>query len=226
MFFSKIELRHEGNHLDRAAHAVTRAVAEDGYRLHQALWHLFPAPPGTPRDFLYRRLETVHWPSFYVTSARQPVDTRGVWAIQSKAYTPQLVAGQRLAFSLCANPVVTKLGPRGKPVRHDVIKDAKRQRETEGKAPLPLGVLMAEVGRGWLEARAERCGFRLEQARVDGYRQHKFRKGRGDRWVEFSTLDFEGLLTVVNPESLCQTLFTGLGPAKGFGCGLLLIRRV
>ncbi len=222
MLFSKIELRREAERLARAAHDLTR----DGYRLHQALWQLFPAPPGTPRDFLYRRLETAHGPSFYVLSAREPVDTWGVWTIQSKTYAPQLAAGQRLAFSLCANPVVTKLGPRGKPVRHDVIRDAKLQRQNRAVPSISLGDLMAQEGTAWLQARAERCGFQVEQVRVDGYRQHRFRKGRGDKWVTFSTLDFDGLLTVVDPEVLGHTLCTGLGPAKGFGCGLLLIRRV
>jgi CRISPR system Cascade subunit CasE len=222
VYFSKIELRREADRLARVAHAVT----QDGYRLHQALWNLFQAPPGAPRDFLYRRLETADWPSFYVISARQPVDTRDVWAIQSKVYTPQLVAGQRLAFSLCANPVVTKLGPYGKPVRHDVIKNAKQQRENHADPPIPLGTLMANEGENWLQARAARCGFHLDQVRVEGYRQHQFRKVRGGDWVKFSTLDFDGLLTVVDPEPFGHTLLTGLGPAKGFGCGLLLVRRV
>ena len=222
MFFSKVELRRESDILARAAHAVTR----DGYRLHQALWQIFQMPTATPRDFLYRRLEAAHWPSFYVISARQPVDTQGVWSIQSKPYAPQLAAGQRLAFALCANPVVTKPGPRGKPVRHDVVMNAKQQRQVQDEAPMAMGTLIEQVGRTWLEARAESHGFRLEQVRVDGYRQHQFRKARREQRIRLSTLDFNGLLTVLDAEQLRHTLFTGVGPAKGFGCGLLLVRRV
>ncbi len=222
MLFSKVELRREADRLARAAHAVT----QDGYRLHQALWQLFQAPPGTPRDFLYRRLETAQWPSFYIISARQPVDTRGLWQIQSKTYMPQLAAGQRLAFALCANPVVTKLSPHGKPVRHDVVMNAKKQCQNPEATPIAMGSLIAQEGRAWLQARAERCGFRLEHVRVDGYRQHQLYKARGRKRIQFSTLDFDGLLTVVDAERFCHTLFTGLGQAKGFGCGLLLVRRV
>jgi CRISPR system Cascade subunit CasE len=222
MLFSKVELRREADRLARAAHAVT----QDGYRLHQALWQLFQAPPSTPRDFLYRRLETRHWPSFYVISHRQPVDTRGVWMIQSKTYAPQLASGQRLAFALCANPVVTKPGAHGKPMRHDVVMNAKQQRHDQEESPVALGALIQQVGRAWLEDRAERYGFQLEQVRVDGYRQHQLRKARDGQRIRFSTLDFNGLLTVVDAERFCQTLFNGLGPAKGFGCGLLLVRRV
>jgi CRISPR system Cascade subunit CasE len=222
MLFSKVELRHEADRLARAAHMVT----QDGYRLHQALWQLFQAPPGTPRDFLYRRLEMHHWPSFYVISHRQPVDSRGVWMIQSKTYTPQLTHGQRLAFALCANPVITKPGAHGKPMRHDVVMNAKQQQDAQEESPVALGTLIQQVGRAWLIDRAERCGFHLEQVRVDGYRQHQFSKARAGQRIRFSTLDFNGLLTVVDAERFRHTLFHGLGPAKGFGCGLLLIRRV
>ena len=41
-----------------------------------------------------------------------------------------------------------------------------------------------------------------------------------------STLDFSGLLTVTAPEKFLSALYGGIGPAKGFGCGLLLVKRV
>ena len=49
---------------------------------------------------------------------------------------------------------------------------------------------------------------------------------RGCVPICFSTLDFSGLLTVADPEKFLSTLYGGIGPAKGFGCGLLLIKRV
>jgi CRISPR system Cascade subunit CasE len=42
--------------------------------------------------------------------------------------------------------------------------------------------------------------------------------------VRLSTLDFDGLLTVADPGRFGELLFSGLGPAKGFGCGLMLIK--
>ena len=51
-----------------------------------------------------------------------------------------------------------------------------------------------------------------------------FRKGRqGGKLV---TATFEGVLHVKAPDVLLQLLENGLGPAKAFGCGLLLVRRV
>ena len=59
-----------------------------------------------------------------------------------------------------------------------------------------------------------------------GYRRHRHYKARGKRLIEYSTLDFAGILEVTDPERFQNTLFNGIGPAKGFGCGLLLVRRV
>jgi CRISPR system Cascade subunit CasE len=131
-----------------------------------------------------------------------------------------------LAFSLCANPVVTKSERNGKPERHDVIMNAKKQLEQQDEARVHPAELIQNVGCDWLTKRAAKHGFQLEQMRVDGYRQHRFKKAPSGQPVCFSTLEFNGLLTVTNPELFHQALCHGIGPAKSFGCGLLLVRRV
>ena len=87
--------------------------------------------------------------------------------------------------------------------------------------------LARHAGVRWLTQRAEAGGFQLHEDALmaEEYRQHRLRKP-GKSPIHFSTLDCTGLLTVTDPELLAQTLKTGLGPAKGFGCGLLLVRRV
>jgi CRISPR system Cascade subunit CasE len=222
MFFSKIELHQDSEAIARLA----LQVCQDGYRLHQAVWDLFSdGSGGQRRDFLYRRVEQQDWPCFYAVSARPPVDKVGIWRCdQVKTYTPRLSNGQRLAFSLCANPVVTRHNENGKPVRHDVVMDAKKR--LEDRSRIALAELIQKAGQDWLQARADRYGFRLEQVRVDGYRQHRLWKGKGSLPIRFSTLEFNGLLTVADTDRLVQVLYQGIGPAKGFGCGLLLVRRV
>ena len=43
----------------------------------------------------------------------------------------------------------------------------------------------------------------------------------------YSTLEFDGILAVTEPEVFIEKcLFSGIGPAKGFGCGVMLVRRV
>jgi CRISPR system Cascade subunit CasE len=59
--------------------------------------------------------------------------------------------------------------------------------------------------------------------RVDGYRIWWQRSNRG---ISLSTLDFEGSLTVTDPADFLNALLSGIGPAKAFGCGLLLVRRL
>lgn len=67
-------------------------------------------------------------------------------------------------------------------------------------------------------------------ARVDSLTVHCL-KGRRDekgncRGISLSTLDFEGELSVTDPGIFLSALFKGIGPAKAFGCGLMLVRRV
>ena len=61
---------------------------------------------------------------------------------------------------------------------------------------------------------------------VDGYEQHKSIKRNGNRPISFSTLDFGGLLTVTDKQAFEKSLFFGIGPAKGMGCGMLMVRRI
>jgi CRISPR system Cascade subunit CasE len=218
VYFSRIELRRDTH----VVYRVGRALTGDGYRLHQALWRLFQ---DERRNFLYRRIESMHWPCFYIVSLCPPQDQEGIWSIQVKDYAPRLVARQRLAFSLRANPVVTKVGPTKKPVRHDVVMDVKTQSRQNGGS-IAQAELIQEAGYSWLSRRAEKNGFRLEVLRASGYRQHRLLKVRSQNPIRFSTLELDGVLTVTEPNRLRQTLFYGIGPAKAFGCGLLLVRRI
>ena len=43
--------------------------------------------------------------------------------------------------------------------------------------------------------------------------------------MSYSTLDFEGILTVRDPDSFLAAIARGFGAAKSYGCGLMLIRR-
>jgi CRISPR-associated protein Cas6/Cse3/CasE subtype I-E len=70
------------------------------------------------------------------------------------------------------------------------------------------------------------CLFFPRSARVgrtqDGYQQHSEKAGR----LRFSTVDFSGELTVIDPTAFALALRDGLGHSKAFGCGLMLVRRL
>jgi CRISPR system Cascade subunit CasE len=122
-----------------------------------------------------------------------------------------------------------------KRARHDVVMDTKRRmnwKELPGEERPTLAQVAYEAGSGWLRGREDRLGFRFdaERLRVDGHTVHCL-KGRRDEkgnchGIALSTLDFEGQLQVTDPELFLRNgLLAGIGPAKAFGCGLLLVRR-
>jgi CRISPR system Cascade subunit CasE len=208
---------------------LVRVSAGGGYRLHQLVWQLFENSPAQ-RPFLYRQESQQGTPRLLLLSEQEPEDTTGLWRIESKPYTPKLVAGERLAFSIRLNPVVKKRDENDRQQRHDLVMEQKKQLEREGipREQWPAQTELARrAGVQWLAKRAETAGFELHEDRLlaEEYRQHRLHKP-GKAPIRFSTLDCAGLLTVSDPQRLVQTLQTGLGPAKGFGCGLLLVRRV
>ena len=192
---------------------------------HHLVWSLFADDPNRRRDFLWREMETG---VFLILSARQPEDRHGLFEIaEPKPFTPVLEAGDRLAFSLRANPVIRRRGPsRSRSVKHDVVMDALRPGPKGDRAAHRL-VAVREHGLAWLERQGVRAGFtvRANGVRVDGYDQHRIaRKGSAPSML-YSTLDFEGVLTVSDPDPLLPAIARGFGAAKAYGCGLMLIRR-
>lgn len=75
----------------------------------------------------------------------------------------------------------------------------------------------------WLAKRGEKHGYELQSVQATGYRWSALpEKGRG---AGFSSMDYEGVLKVIEPQKFVDVLGMGLGPSKAFGCGLMLIRR-
>ena len=226
-FLSKIELKR-----GRDLKELAGAIPKNAYAEHQALWRLVGAEGGAARNFLYRREQIGHWPAYYILSSQEPAPSYGPWEIKTKPFSPKLAAGQRLGFVLRANPVrTTKVSsdPDDKRrKRHDVIMHAKCLERDEKPDPAHRrgqSQLVQEAGPQWLEERAELAGFALEALHVDDYRQHRLVKRGQTQPIRFSTLDYQGILRVLDVDRFLTTLHQGLGPAKAFGCGLLLVRR-
>jgi CRISPR system Cascade subunit CasE len=222
MYFSMIRLRRGISPRD-----ITELTRKNGYQTHQLIWNLFADNPDRQRDFIYRNETANDWPTFYTVSRREPVDPAGMWEIIPKEYHPQLQTGQCLGFTLCANPIRSRRSENGMQQRHDVVMEEKLKLKKE-EVNFNLADIIQDVGFKWLEERAASHGFSVLQkgVRVDGYQQQKLYKGKGNNPITFSTLHFNGLLTVTEPDVFVEKcLFEGIGPAKGFGCGLMLVRR-
>lgn len=223
MFLSKVQM-HPGQ-VD--PERLAAFLGKDGYGLHQLIWALFPKQPSAKRDFIYRQDDQQGWPCFYVVSARCPENMPGLFSVHTKEYNPQLRKGDRLGFSLRVNPVVTKKTENGRRMRHDVVMDAKRCLKASG-ADISMPEVIRDAGLAWLTSRSERCGLSFDSflVRVEGYVQHQMIKFNGSKPIRFSSLDFDGILTVKDANTFTRMLFTGIGPAKAFGCGLMLVRRI
>lgn len=227
MYFSRVTLNPWVNHQQLA-----KTLCQDSYREHQALWKLFDTDPDASRDFLYRQTIQQGRIKYYLLSERVPADQTGVWLIDTpKPYAPKLSEGQQLGFTLRANPVISVTSPGGKKQRHDVVMHEKKRIGFD-KLPVnerpPLQHLIQASCLQWLQARAESNGFKVvpQQVTVDAYQQHESLSKKQEKAMRYSTVDFQGILTITDTIKFNEALLKGIGKAKAFGCGLLLVRRM
>ncbi|MBI4667711.1 MAG: type I-E CRISPR-associated protein Cas6/Cse3/CasE [Elusimicrobia bacterium] len=224
---SRIQLRRD---VSGITEFWKRLDVDGDYRVHQMIWDLFADRPDRTRDFLYRQEQERGGLSAYAVSSREPRDGTGFWKVETKPYHPALNEGQKLAFSVRVNPVRTKQDEQGRHHRHDVVMERKAQVRAEtpcAQWPSEAELVHSE-GLIWLTERSERHGFELflDTIQANGYRQHRFFKNKEQLKISLSTIDIAGVLKVMDTERFLETLYQGLGPAKGFGCGLMLVRPV
>ncbi|CAJ0780764.1 type I-E CRISPR-associated protein Cas6/Cse3/CasE [Ralstonia chuxiongensis] len=211
-------------------------AAGDAYRDHALMWKLFPGEPDAKRDFLFR-VETGAGGHllYYLLSERRPQSWDTVVRVESKPYAPKLDAGEWVHFSLRANPVVAKARENGqRSRRHDVLMAAKTEAKTKGASSADIRAGMACAAVDWLTRRAPAWGLEInaDEVQVDAYLQHTL-QSKGRR-MQFSSVDYQGMARVTDGEKLVQALLgrpvagshSSLGHALGFGCGLLLVKRL
>ncbi len=196
-------------------------LVRNPYDLHRRLWRLFPGEAKETRSndeearqsFLFRIEDnpTGRPSRLLVQSRRPPEATSGLVIIGTREFQPQPVVGQQLAFLLTANPVKTIT---------DTQRDAKPDKISE-KCRVPL--IHEADQRTWLTRKLANAG-EIIAANVLPHAPMYFRKG--NRGGKLATATFDGVLRVNDSTRLIELLENGVGPAKGFGCGLLLVRRV
>lgn len=213
---------------------------------HRLVWSLFPENL-TERPFLYRDTAPLTGPGrtargeFLILSTLPPSDTNNLFDLETKSFEPALHPGDRLGFSLRANPTIhsrdrdrTTAGGRRKTRRHDVVMHALHAIPPGARRAAARPALIRDAGLQWLAAQGECAGFRLPDPNaisVDGYEQVAInvehpRAGGGRRQPRHSRVEFEGVLEVVDPTLFLSRLAAGFGRARAFGHGLMLIRRV
>jgi len=196
-------------------------TARNPYDIHRLLWRLFPGEPREVRrtneeerqGFLFR-IEK-HQPGYparvLVQSRRRPESAANMPVVGCREFNPNPANGQRLAFLLTANPIKTIT---------DEQLASKPDKKSE-KCRVPL--LKEEEQLGWLSRKLTGVAD-IESSTVLPHQPLYFRKG--NRGGKLLAVTFEGVLKVCDESALLKHLANGIGPAKGFGCGLMLVRRV
>ena len=223
LFLSRVRLRKDASVATLRGIILTQDQNQRVTNAHKLLWTLFADDAARRRDFLWREARPGE---FYLLSGREPRDAHALFDLDPpKPFVPSLQAGDRLAFSLRANPTVARKrgaapGERGR--RSDVVMDAIKPLP-KGERASPRQEAMQQAGETWLRRQGERHGFSLERLRADRYRilRPPHRQSR----MQIATLDFDGVLSVTEPTDFIPALAKGFGRAKAYGCGLMLIRR-
>lgn len=129
----------------------------------------------------------------------------------TRAVNLQLQPGQVLAFRLRANPT-------------------KRLSAGTGNKGKRVGIYKEEDQAAWLQRKGSQHGFRLLQIQVSRNELVKqgeaipAAQGRAHDLKLFS-VQFDGILQVVDAECFVQAIGAGIGSGKAFGCGLLSVAR-
>jgi len=215
MYMSRIRL-----HPEAARHRDYWRTFRDIYQVHQEIWKVFSRGSHDVRRYLYRLdHEDQREPVILAVSEDVPIQhEQPMWRVETKEFRPQLHAGICLGFQLRANPTVNRDGK-----HHSVVMDEKWRLKREGTSARTTDIIQY-AGERWLREQAERSGVRIEWVRVENYRKHEF-QCRASK-VQYATCDYHGMLTVQDPDALLHVLRRGLGRAKAFGCGMMMIRRV
>lgn len=223
MFLSKVTLQQSS----QTARELAKLGANGAYSSHQLLWQLFTEE--NERQFLFRQeISLGGLPEFFVLSQTEPVIDPALFNVHSKAFKPNLVEGQRLAFKLRVNPTICVTDNAGKSKRHDVLMHAKLQAKQIGKDAIAAKALMEQAAHAWItdERRLQQWGMRLDMLPdIEGYTQHRSKKKSGHE-LQFSSVDFQGVLTLTDSGCFLANYSKGFGRSKALGCGLMLIRPV
>ena len=184
--------------------ATAQRHLNDSYAWHKALWKAFPETER--RNFLFR--VEPHSSGFlvYLLSENKPENQSwGYW--ESKAVDDTFLSHSHYRFQLCANPTV--------------------KRRIEGrKNGTRTAICDSEELKSWLMRKAEQGGFAVEKEtlRISPAINQPFRKSGKNG--NHKRVEFQGILRVTDSEPFQETFKNGIGSAKAFGFGLLVLQPI
>lgn len=203
---------------------IGRFSASNVYSQHQWLWRCFDAQENSKlnkADFLFRVDIFSHGLVIYLQSKRMPKQQIEGWSVATELLDLAFKPDDLVQFSLRANPTITKK-LNGKPKRHDVLMHAKQQAKAGAEAN--VFDVVQQAGVDWLLKRQSTLGVAFLENTVEftNYQQHVLSNGS----ISYSSVDYQGVLKVSDAVLFSEAVSRGIGKAKAFGCGLMLIRRL
>lgn len=215
----------------------------DSYVWHKRLWECFPNAPDSKRDFLTRIDQLEGAFRAWILAREKPITppwcTAGDFAL--KEIAPSFLSHRYYAFDLRANPVKTCVlrGPNGETLFRDTKNSETLSSDKKRKSGKRVPLVKPDELRAWLMRKGEvRCrdnatgfdvpgGFRILEEMpleispmVESYFSKKGQRGY------HGGVQFRGTLEVTDAAKFIETYHTGVGSAKGFGFGLLLLAPV
>lgn len=171
----------------------------DGYAWHRAIWETFPDRPDADRDFLFRVDPANRAFRVLLLSSAKPAPLPWLtW--QTKAVSPAFLEHAAYRFQLKANPTM--------------------RRSSDGRR---LGIYDETRLRDWMVRKAGENGFRLADDLVVGAPMDEIFVRHGARGKHVA-IDFTGVLEVADRDRFQAAFTHGIGAAKSFGFGLLMLQ--
>lgn len=192
---------------------AVRRDLHDCQAMHRTVLSVFPAAEQGESvrclsKMLYRLDVCGDTPSLIVQSSVEPdwsrLPTGYAGTVLRERVDDAYQAGDRKRFVLTANPVKT-------------ISD-------RGFSPLAgkrVHLTSDEDLVDWLRRKMAMAGADLVESRVENIR--KLRGVRKGAVVSLMAAEFSGTLIVVDPDLFRESVRIGIGPAKGYGMGLLVL---
>jgi CRISPR system Cascade subunit CasE len=183
--------------------AIKRLRIRDSYDWHQLTWTVFAGRDSRARDFLFRVDRGEDAFRLLLLSQSEPVlpDWCPADRFQSKVIPETFYGHACYRFNLRANPTKCILRRR-----------------------IPIATDAELIA--WTERKSLAGGFMVDPDSlqiVRGGREYFRKKGAAGH---HAVVDFQGVLTVIDSEAFRRTVATGIGSAKSFGYGMLVIAPV
>jgi CRISPR system Cascade subunit CasE len=195
---------------------------QNPYNWHQQLWNLFPEE-SSRRNKIKKEKEAigerVEFPAYFLFRVEEIQPGQGeILLVQSPVKpfdcgTIKIVKGpNELTYMKLTDNVIARFILTANPVK---TKSADRNRVPH---------IGEENLKNWLNGKVKAFGRIVEDVLITPGHPIYFRKG--NTAGKINPVTFEGKMEITDIAAFKKAGFSGIGPAKSFGCGLMLIKPV